>query len=460
MKTYSPEEFKKLYGEGAFQEVSQQKGIGADISNSFQGSIDYVKEGIAQGAAAKTPIGKTEAGLKQAAGLVGAALSPLAPVTKYIGEGINYAADKISENKGVQDFAMSKAGQTTARVAEDVQNTSALLGLKSARPVAGAVKNVAGKTMKATGESLKNSAGKAGNYAKGTVRDIVPTSQGFINHQVAQALELTPGDLANIEAKTGNNVGSWLADNNLIGENAKTTQQLVDNFKTANYNAVRAEISKIPDIYQQYQVPRFVDALKQIRNKIEKVPGLEADWVEVEGLLGKKDLNLSDVQRAKELIDEHFGLYKITGDVGESVVKEGLANIRSALREFIEGEVKAKTGADISAMNNNVMTARSLSDAITKREPKGLTRSNFRGGDLAALGYGSFVGGPALGIAMLFVKKVLETPTMQLRIAKIVDEMSDARKAKTAAELQAGKIPNEFKEAIIIRRNGKRLVPD
>jgi hypothetical protein len=136
-------------------------GIGADISQAFQGGVSYFKEGMEQAKGAKNPLELVEAGLKEGAGLVGAAFSPLAPVTKYIGQGIDAIADQASNIPGVQEFAMTPAGETTARVAEDISNTAGLMslrGLPKAATVAGKAGGVVaegtGKTLKGAGEQL------------------------------------------------------------------------------------------------------------------------------------------------------------------------------------------------------------------------------------------------------------------------------------------------------------------
>ena len=48
----------------------------------------------------------------------------------------------------------------------------------------------------------------------------------------------------------------------------------------------------------------------------------------------------------------------MTGEVGQGVAKEGLANVRKELKDFIESQVAKETGADIRIMNNNVATAK------------------------------------------------------------------------------------------------------
>lgn len=453
----SPEDKKKLLDAGytdiqvrAYETLkskptTKKPSVTEDIKGAFKSSVDYAKQGLAEGAQTRNPIKMTESGLKTVAGAIGAAFSPLAPVTKYVGKGIEKVADTVSESPMVQKFAMSKAGQTTARVAEDVQNVSTGLGV-----IAGGSKAtpgaVAQNTLKPKANVVAPTVPKqtVGGYIKSTVRDVVPTKQGAINELVTKGLDLSPGDLANISKSTGNDIGTWISDNNLIGKNKNETQGNINNFYKKNYDSVRNQIDSVPVTYTQPQIPRFVDALKQIQSQVKNVPGLEEASAEVQNLLIKKQLRLSDVQRAKELIDDHYALYNKVGDVAGGVQKEGIANIRKELRKFIEDEVEKNTGADIRAMNNNVMTARAIEDAIITRAPKGLTRANIKIGDLGIFGFGSFAGGPLTGLALLFGKKLLETPTVRLRIARMIDKMSDAQKMRIQQELQSGIIPQEF----------------
>lgn len=426
------------------QSKPKEGGVGADIKGAFQGGLDYAKQGYEDSRRATNPLQKTEAGLKQIMGVAGAAFSPLAPVTKYIGKGIDATADVISDSKGVQKFAMSKAGQTTARVAEDVMNTSGALSMVTGakgittRPPKTAVapKTPVVPKPPATAKPLGD--------VRSTVRDLIPTKQAFINEEVSKALDLSVGDLATISKATGNEVGPWLSENNLIGRNKAETQSLVDDFFEKNYTEVRKQVGAVDKVYKQSQIPRYVDALKQIQSKTTGVAGLEDVAVQVENLLNKKEVTLTDVQLAKELLDTHFNLYKVTGDVGEGVAKEGLSNIRKELRLFIESEVKDSNGTDVGKLNNNVSTAKSLSDAIIKREPKGILKSNLQTGDAFTFGAGWAVGGPLVGFAAVFVKKLAETPTVRLRLARLVDQFSDAQKKKIQAQLERGVIPEEF----------------
>ena len=193
---------------------------------------------------------------------------------------------------------------------------------------------------------------------KGVASDVIPTSDRIVNTEINKALDLTQGDVKNISLATGNEVGDFIATNNLIGQTKTQTQKNLNDFYQENYNAVREEIGKVKATYPANTIPRYREALTAIKQKIQDVPGLQKANAEVDALLKNKTPTLSDIQRVKELMDDHFSLYKATGDVSEGVAKQGLSNIRSDIRSFIEQQVKLKTGSDIGLLNNNVQTSR------------------------------------------------------------------------------------------------------
>lgn len=450
MQTISAEDFKKKYGTqgvAALKQATPKKGA---IATAFQGGIDQFKSGVGMAKASTNPLQTLEAGLQQGAGLAGAAFSPLAPATQYIGKGIDYAADKISDNPAVQKFAGSKAGQTTARVAQDVGNTSTLLGLmRGGEGGAGVVKAGANATERAL------SAG-ASSVGKGIARtadlggDLIPSSQQLVTHNISKALDLTPGDLSRIAQNTGHDVGTWVAENKLIGKTKAETKANIQEFYKQNYKGVRDEISKADQagvVRDADSIPGYRQGIDELNKKTNEVPGLEKESAEIKQLANKKNPTLADVQRLKEMLDQHFSLYKVTGDVSEGVQKQGLANIRTQLKEYLETEVKNSTGADIKPMNNNVATGRSLADAINNRQPRGITRANINTQDLMLGIFGAGVN-PLVGIAAVFAKKVMESPTARLRVAKYVDGLSEARKAAVKEDLESGKIPPELQKFV------------
>ena len=93
-------------------------------------------------------------------------------------------------------------------------------------------------------------------------------------------------------------------------------------------------------------------------------------------------------------------------------------------------------------------SSKEILNAVKARSTRGLTRYNLTLRDLGLFGGGTFVGTPLFGVALVFIKKLAESPSVRLRIARLIDRISDARKAKIEAELKAGKIPQEFNQFI------------
>ncbi len=456
MKTISEQEFKKKYGtEGAALVSKPQEANFAqrlkEAATQGIGKIKSSHKDINSG----NPLKFIEGSLRLGAGAVETAFSPITaaiqPVTKpTLGRAINYTTDKISNSEAVQKFATSKPGQITSRIVEGVNNLNTIASVvpgpkigsslsKSASHIAEGVPTVS------LGKSLgKINTGPLAGVAKNVAKDISPTYGSIINEQITRAFELTPGDLKNISRSTGNSVGDFVAKHDLIGNTVDSSRRLLDDFYKENYATVRTEINKVPTPYKVMAVPRYTEALNELQKQITDVPGLQKSSAEINALLKKKTVTLADVQRVKELMDDHFNLYKVTGDVSQGVAKEGLANIRKDLRGFIEKEVKKNSGVDIGELNNNVSTSRSILEAVKDRAGRPTTRAQISISDLGWFGGGSLVGTPLFGIAAVFAKKVLESPSVRLRIAKFMKSLSDAKKLKIKAELQSGEIPDEL----------------
>lgn len=481
MKTVSSEEFKKLYGETAVTQFSTPtpaktsplKELPGKLAQRYKEGISGVKQAVSNVATGKTSLGtgvqRVASRSVGAAGrgvgdVIGAGVSALAPdaLEEKVGQAISPISQPIMER-------FNKLKETNPELAKDIEDALGMSELLGAGAVTRPVKQVAqagARTAVNATESAVRVAGKTGTYAKGVADDVIPTTDRVINHQITKALDLSPGDLDKISRSTGNNVGPWLAENNLISTNKELTQKGIKDFYQKNYDEVRAEIKKADEgeiVYfrEASSIPGYQQALGELNKKTQSVPGLEDVNTEIKTLLEKPNPTLSDVQRTKELLDDHFSLYKATGDVSEGVAKQGLAKIRQEIKEYIETEVKKATGADIKKLNNNVTTSRNINEAITTRAPKGLTASNIKMGDLGIFGVGfAMGGGPLTGLALLFGKKLLETPTVRLRIAKYLDSVSDAKKVRIKDELAKGKIPKELDKFVTYRKKTQARPPE
>lgn len=127
----------------------QSPGFFGQIGQAFQGGIQQAKEGYSQAYNAQNPLQLLEGGTKLAAGAFNAAFSPAAPIFNPVSQGINKSADLIGSNPSVQKFAMSPAGQATARGAEDIGNLATV-----AQGVAGGMQ--AKEILPSLAESAKN----------------------------------------------------------------------------------------------------------------------------------------------------------------------------------------------------------------------------------------------------------------------------------------------------------------
>ncbi len=437
--------------------------VSSSISDTGAQNQQILKEGTQAGDTSL--LHNTEVGTHLAANTAGGVLGTLNEVLKSI-PGVDTAEKAVSgvANTGYKAIVDKLASTNLFKEASKYpdltkeleqflsisSNTGAISGdILAADQGAGLLNkgaDVAKNTINKVGEAADSiKLPGVPTIAKNIGKDIAPTADRIVNDQVTKALNLTQGDVKNINLSTGNEPGQFLAKNNLIGNNLEETVKNVNNFYKTNYDAVRAEIGKVKDAFTPDEVPRFKEALTAIKQQISEVPGMQQANTEVDNLLGRKTVSLNDVQKVKELMDDHFSLYRAVGDVKEGVAKEGLANIRTDLKKFIETKVKDATGSDIKELNNNVMTARSIEDAAKARSTRGLTRSNVSLGDMGTFfaTTGAFGGNPLAGVAAVLIKKGLSSPTFKLRFSKWLDGLSDAQKASAEKEIQTGKIPQD-----------------
>lgn len=468
MQTLTEKEFKQRYGTiGVMQFKDEKKeeslfgSIKQDLMNRGETNANLLsKPSQSFGDSALTGLkvaANTAGGISDVAGQSLQRLPVVGGAIKKAGQAISSTFNKATEKLGGTKFFQEAAGGLPEgnRLEKGLEAASAggeiagnILGADIGLGAARGAASGARKGAASLGSVPRPDLSGATKNIAGAVRDVVPTAQGFVDNNLAKALDLTPGDLMKIEASTGNPVGRWLADNNLIGTNKMTTEGMIQNFFAENYAQVRNEIGKVKTKYDRTSVPRFEETLKAIYNETQGKLGLEKTNEEILRLMKKDVVSLEDIQRTKELLDEHFSLYKMTGEVGQGVTKEGLANVRKELKDFIEGQVAKETGADIRAMNNNVATAKSLADAIKTRSTRGLTRSNVTWRD-AAVGMGlTYFGSPLAGLAAVVVWKVLTSPTARLRMARYVDQLSDAKRLRLSEDIRDGKVPQEVVDIV------------
>lgn len=305
---------------------------------------------------------------------------------------------------------------------------------------------------------IKNST--AGKIAS----DVMPTSDKVIQGQVTKALELTQGDLATIQSKTGNDPARYIVDNNLLKRTPEETSLALEQTRAEAMKKVRAEVSNVKTTYTD-ATPEVINAkqgLKSVLADIKGISGLEGDVSAIESLINKKDFILSDMQTAKELLDQNSNIYSKNGDVKSATKARGLANIRDGVKTFIEDEVSKNTGGkvDIRGLNNDVQTTHALQDAIENRALRGQSRQYLTVFD-GILGTGAYAaGGPLAAAGLVIAKKVAESPTFRLFVARSLSKVSPSTLTKMVKELEAGNLsPASQAKLRTIIENAKKNLP-
>ncbi len=119
-------------------------GAGTQVAGAFNSGVAQAKQGYQDASVATNPLQKTEAGMKELAGAVNTVASPLAPLTAPIGKATAPVVDYLSNIPSFQKFAMSDAGKTASRIAEDVNNTATVAPVVIGGLGAGEIKSSVG----------------------------------------------------------------------------------------------------------------------------------------------------------------------------------------------------------------------------------------------------------------------------------------------------------------------------
>lgn len=113
---------------------------------------------------------------------------------------------------------------------------------------------------------------------------------------------------------------------------------------------------------------------------------MEPVLAKIDDLVKKNEtsgLTLSELNEVKREMDRNLSLFTLAGDVKAGNVKQGLANLRSDLRKFIETKADEAGIPNVRLMNNDTSVSHKLAEAIGKKEDADAIRqlvSPFSGG--------------------------------------------------------------------------------
>lgn len=283
----------------------------------------------------------------------------------------------------------------------------------------------------ATSRAASRIAQQSNDLLKGVgdiVADVTPKATNIRSRQVAKALDLTPKtDVARIERITGNDLGDFMGRNNLLGDTVEETQASLSKFKRRNYDLVRNATLLVDETYTPAEVNGFEAVLNRLRSNLQDTDSVRFTSLreQLDRIAQKPQIELSDIQFVKSASDDLESLYKRggrqAGTPKEGIQNEEAAELTGQLRRFIEERVEEfYPDIKIRELNNNVMTAKGLSDAIIANSSRQDTRSAIGLGDYFVLGSGASVN-PVLGVTALAGKKIVESSPISLRIARLLD---------------------------------------
>lgn len=340
-------------------QVAPDSDIGSTIADAASAGISKIKQGFEQSRSGTSLVSPIEAGLKVGAGTVETALSPLAPIFKPLADAMKFVTDRIGGMKGVQDFANSKAGEVTSRVAEDVADLSTIAGTVSGGIGTPKVASAVGRIAAETADSL------VGIAQKGTEGITAATSKALDPSKIMQRVARIPkAKQADFEKQAGQSVGSYLVDRGIFGDIDEITTQLFQNFEKARNTADDA-LAKLPGTFKERSVETALNDLFARETRVSSPGALSKDFQRVRQLQQKYDtegLTMSEINEVKRLYERNIRVDYLKENKPESVAKA--TSLDTALREWQRAQAKKLGLKNLEDINRETRLAKQLLDDL------------------------------------------------------------------------------------------------
>lgn len=245
--------------------------------------------------------------------------------------------------------------------------------------------------------------------------------------QQQKALNLNPSDIRKIERPNvaGTSPEAWTLERGIQGSQRSMADQLgvrsVESKALVDegLNAIKVRIAKT-------KVPVVDKILTVLEDTFKGTLGNEKMLQRLEDFRQLKDLNLTELNELKRLVNGELAIFKTTGELKTSAQAKGLNNLRDELKTFIENEATKNGFADVKALNKETQVAVEIEKAINKR-------LNVKGTNLE-IGYrdivlgvgGTVAGSPLIGVGAVALKKILESSRFRSAFANKLHSLSDS----------------------------------
>lgn len=280
--------------------------------------------------------------------------------------------------------------------------------------------------------------GIAGKYAKQLFGKYLPESL------VKSATKLTKGQKEKVAQKlsqmgddiTPETAEQYLIQNKIIGSPSQMADDLLQRSKMARQAKLDA-IAGVTGKYKDESISKFANTLKK---QIKGVPGLETINSKVDDVISainSDGATLSQIDDLKTTFDNFLGkkIYGANGSVKDMATAQGLANLRSDVKTFVENAASKAGVTNIKQLNQDVAIGRMLGDMIKSGEFGG-GNSLARLSDFVVAGsFGGLTGGGDWQTVLrnagigLIGGKILLNPTMRAKIANVLSSSLNAGEA-------------------------------
>lgn len=360
------------------------------VANQAQSGIEQIKQGASQIENPQTDsifggaVKGFEGALSVGSGIASTITSPLAPLFAPISAGINAVADKVSDIPAVQKFAMSGAGQTTARVAQDLSNAGNIAGtILGVDQVAKGVPKIAEKTANTIGDMGQS----MGQRFSGPSDDAIVSSYTKAV-KPTMAGKVGPGQLDQYNQKVPVAVKAITANKDNLSFVGDTGDMETGKLPTSRMELADAVEQTKANIFKQYDT-----LAKQSGEQGATVP-LDSAGQALDKVVNNEALQLANpnaVKYAQDIqsrLQNPDGTYKaVTPEVAQDVIKNMNATLKAfyrnptydtasraaidagvvnQLRSSLDKAINESTGANYQALKNQYAALSAIEKDVNK----------------------------------------------------------------------------------------------
>lgn len=394
--------------------VDQQPGptFVEKVVEAAEAGVERIGQGIEQGMTTESPLGVIESGIKVGEGAVQTATAPLAPLLEPLQKMISFISGKIADSPKVQEFAESKAGEVTSRVAEDIAGLSTIagasLGARAAPRVAGSASRIAQETIPSLQGIVETG---AGGIQKAVQASADPAK---IMQRVAR---VSKQKQVNFEKLAGKSVGQYLVDNGIFGNIDEITTQLFDRFQKSKSAADRAFEILDERTGQTYKFEPVKTALEELfarEKRTSSTGAVSPDLARIGELRRKFDsvgLSQTEINEVKRLYERKIKVDYLKENKPESVAKA--TNLDTAIRNWQRDIAEENGLTNIKEINKETQLAKQLVDDL------GIEYAGSAGNNAITLTDWILISGlDPTAIGAFLAKKTISSKGVQSEIAR------------------------------------------